>query len=95
MSRLIFHEKKILDDEYLLEMEIRQVKKEPPTPEGVKYSLVLIRRGQRILGYDNHERKGHHKHLFEKESPYKFTTVNRLIEEFEEEVKKFVERGKK
>ena len=59
----------------------------PAKPEGLKYSLVYIGKdGTRILGYDNAEGKGHHTHLGGRESPSEFTNIERLIEQFGQEV---------
>lgn len=44
--------------------------------------LVYILKGQRLVGYDNHERKDDHRHFRATTSPYVFTTVDRLIEDF-------------
>jgi hypothetical protein len=35
-----------------------------------------------LVGYDNHERKGDHRHYRTNTMPYDFTTVDRLIEDF-------------
>ena len=34
-------------------------------PFGIKYSVVYIKDGKRVLGYDNAEGKGDHKHYSE------------------------------
>ncbi|OGL47770.1 MAG: hypothetical protein A2W05_03910, partial [Candidatus Schekmanbacteria bacterium RBG_16_38_10] len=51
-------------------------------PFGVKYSLVFVRDGKRVIGYDNAEGKGDHKHIGDKELPYNFTTVKKLFDDF-------------
>ena len=38
--------------------------------------------GRRVIGYDNERGKGDHCHLDGKEHPYKFTTVEQLVEDF-------------
>lgn len=86
MGEVIFHEKRVLDEHHLVELKIQKVRRETDYPEGIRYSLVLIRDGKRILGYDNYERKGHHKHLFGKETPYTFTTADALAITFHTEV---------
>ncbi len=47
-----------------------------------KYSLVYIFNGRRLIGYDNHERKGDHRHHRSVTRPYAFKSVDRLIEDF-------------
>ena len=57
-------------------------KKTQDKPHGLKYSLVYIEKGKRIIGYDNAEGKGDHRHYLDKEYPYKFTSIDKLIEDF-------------
>lgn len=83
MSDLIFAHRHI-DGDFLIEMTIHRVPKDADYPEGVKYSLVAIDRetGKRLLGFDNHERRGHHMHVGRKERAYAFVDEWRLIEDF-------------
>ena len=53
----------------------------------MKYSLVYIENGQKIVGYDA-EGKGDHKHYFDKELPYSFESIDKLVKDFLEDVKK-------
>jgi hypothetical protein len=53
---------------------------------GFKYSLVYTLKRQRLVGYDNHEHKGDHRHFRATTTPYIFTTVDRLIEDFRRDV---------
>ena len=65
----------------------------PKTPEGLKYSLVYIDpHGRRVLGYENAEGKGHHRHEGGKEITVSFLTIEGLIDQFLEDVKTI--RGK-
>ncbi len=54
----------------------------PPSTHGLKYSLFYGRPGVREVGYDNERGKGDHRHVRGLESPYLFTTVERLMEDF-------------
>ena len=84
---LLFHEKVEYADGDIVEVKAWAVAPSPAKPEGIKYSLVYIGKdGTRILGYDNAEGKGHHKHLGGRESPSEFTNIERLIEQFGREV---------
>jgi hypothetical protein len=84
---LLFHEKVEYADGDIVEVKAWAVAPSPAKPEGIKYSLVYIGKdGTRILGYDNAEGKGHHKHLGGRESASEFTTIERLIERFGQEV---------
>jgi len=59
-----------------VEIKLWQV---PPTtdkPHGFKYSLVYIVAGERVIGYDNGERRGDHRHYGEREEAYAFTPLH-------------------
>jgi len=58
-------------------------------PHGYKYSLVYIADGQRIVGYDNAEGKGDHKHIKGLSSLYAFTSLKKLAQDFYEDIDKF------
>ncbi len=78
----LFHQKKRHPDGSIIEMKIWKV------PDGLKYSLVYIEKGKRIIGYDNAERKGDHRHYEDREEGYEFITIDKLVEDFLEDVKK-------
>lgn len=79
---LIKHDK--ITDEYgnTVEIKIWSVPKSDDKPYGFKYSLVYIVNGERVLGYDNAERKGDHRHYKEREEPYLFVNLEKLAEDF-------------
>ena len=54
---------------------------------GYKFSLLYIKHDKRILGYDNAEGKGDHRHYGSKKMPYKFKSVKMLIEDFYKDLK--------
>lgn len=84
---LLFHKKFEFSDGEIVEMKAWSVAPSAAKPEGIKYSLVYIGRDRaRILGYDNAEGKGHHKHLGGRELPTEFTSIERLRERFVAEV---------
>ncbi len=71
------------DDGAILEMVIWRV----PTPvkgssHHYKYRLFYGHPGKRIVGYDNEQTKGDHKHFGESESRYVFTNVETLVRDF-------------
>ena len=57
-------------------------------PHGYKYSLVYIADGQRIVGYDNAEGKGAHKHIKGFSSLYAFS-LKKLAQDFYEDIEKY------
>ena len=89
---LIFYRKNIEPNGDIVEMRIWNIPSSKRLPSGLKYSLVYIREGQRIIGYDNAEGKGHHRHYRRKELAYDFRDVDNLIKDFYEDVEK-VRRG--
>jgi hypothetical protein len=91
-GRLIFYRKNIERNGDIVEMRIWRVQSSKRMPSGMKYSLVYISEGKRIIGYDNAEGKGHHRHHKNQEFAYDFQDVGNLIQDFYEDVEK-VKRG--
>jgi Family of unknown function (DUF6516) len=51
-----------------------------------KYALFYGRKGRRLVLYDNERLKGDHRHRGDHQEPYRFTTIERLIGDFLEDV---------
>jgi hypothetical protein len=86
-ATLLLRERIDYPDGALIEMKIWRVPTSvPPTTHGLKYSLVYIALGQRVVGYDNERGKGDHRHLGSVEMPYHFISAARLIEDFRTDV---------
>lgn len=81
-ATLVYHVKKVEPDGDLIEIKIWRVPASRDKPHGVKYSLVYIQHGQRVIEYDNGEGKGDHKHIKGEEEPYLFEGVDKLFEDF-------------
>ena len=60
----------------------------PPSTHAFKYRLAYIQDRVRIVGFENEREKGDHMPLDGKEFPYRFNTVEQLIEDFLSEVEK-------
>ena len=62
---------------------------EPVAPSGhrIKYRLVYVVDGKRVVGYDNERGKGDHRHIRDVETPYRFKDVPTLIRDFLRDVK--------
>lgn len=60
-------------------------------PHGLKYSLFYGRPGERVIGYDNESGKGDHRHCRGREEPYQFVDLERLIADFEADVRREIE----
>jgi len=69
-ARLVWHKKKIYEDESILEIKIWQIPKSEKFPFGYKYSFVYIQKGVRVIGYDNAEGKGDHRHFYNGVTPH-------------------------
>ncbi|WP_246777504.1 DUF6516 family protein [Rhizobium sp. BG4] len=57
-------------------------------PHGLKYSLFYGWPGERIVGYDNEAGKGDHRHYRDREEPYVFETMDKLIADFQADVRR-------
>lgn len=77
----------------IIEIKIWRVKESADKPHGFKYSLAFIRNGKRIIGYDNAEHKGDHKHYKGTEHKYAFRGVDELTEDFFTDVRRFRDEG--
>jgi len=68
-------------------VKIWKVPKSQTSPEGIDYSLALISpEGERVVGYDNHWPKGHHRHVLGREGAYSYRGIDRLIADFKADV---------
>lgn len=82
-AQCIFHDKAVLADGAIVEMTIWQLPQASAERQhGLKYSLYFGRDGKRIVGYDNERGKGDHKHQGDKETRYRFVSVDKLIADF-------------
>ena len=58
-------------------------------PHGLKYRLWCGRAGSTVVRYDNETGKGDHRHVMEREEPYRFVSVAKLRRDFESDVRKY------
>ena len=88
-ATLIFRDKLVFPDGAIQEMVIwRLPSADAERPHGLKYSLFFGKGGKRIVGYDNERGKGDHRHYGTNEEQYEFTTVEKLMSDFEADVQK-------
>ena len=84
---LLLHDDIYDEEGWRMVLKIWKVPKSQTSPDGVDYSLSLISpNGERVVGYDNHWPKGHHRHMLEQESPYTYRGTDRLIADFRADV---------
>lgn len=68
-------------------IKVWQVPRGKTNPDGVDYSLALISpTGERVVGYDNHWPKGHHRHFLGQESSYSYKGIETLILDFKNDI---------
>ena len=100
MTEIIFEHKYIDQNGDIIEIKILKVPKTTDNLDGVSYSLVYIKEGKLILGYDNFE--GHringncnHKHINNRLERYEFIDEWKLIDDFMKDVEKIKKRSLK
>ena len=86
-ARSLLHERQVVRADAFVELRIWSV----PTPvrgsaHGFQYSLAYVVRGTCVLRFDNEAGKGDHRHRGAEETPYRFTTPERLLANFWQEV---------
>ena len=84
---LLLHRRRHYDDGATSEMKLWLV----PGPvlgsvHRFKYSLFYGYPGRRTVGYDNERGKGDHRHRDDVETPYRFTSLDQLLADFEADV---------
>jgi hypothetical protein len=93
-ASLIRHRKAVLATGHIVEIKIWVLPEPTPErPHGLKYSQFFGRPGERVVGYDNEAGKGDHRHYRDREERYEFTTLEKLVIDFEADVRKEVEHG--
>lgn len=82
-AELIFEMKRGYEDGAIAQARIWRLPEPlPRSAHGLKYSLFYGYPGQRVVGYDNERGKGDHRHIEDREKPYQFVSVERLIDDF-------------
>lgn len=89
-AQLIRHIKAVDDLGNIVEMKMWKLP-EPAKdkPHGYKYSLVYIVDGVRVIGYDNAEGKGDHRHIRENIEPYKFVSLRKVANDFYRDIERY------
>jgi hypothetical protein len=83
-ARQLLYLKDYLSDGLLREIRFFQVPVSRSYPEGIKYSCYLGNpsTGDKIIGYDIHPGKGHHRHVRGQETRYAFHSLEELLDDF-------------
>ncbi len=89
-AHLIRHDRVIDELNNIIEVKMWQLPKATKDkPHGYKYSLVYIVNDERVIGYDNAEGKGDHKHIKGKIEPYKFLNLKKLSQDFYRDIERY------
>lgn len=87
-AKLIIKEKVEFQDGSVVDFKVWEVPKTEDKPHGYKYSFVYIRHGKRVIGYDNAEGKGDHRHYGSREEIYEFKGIDKLFDDFNNDVRR-------
>ena len=89
-AKLLYQEKFVYADGAIREMVLWELPAKSATnPRGLKYRLFYgLPDGTCVVRYDNEAGKGDHKHIGEKEMPYPFRDVERLVADFLEDIER-------
>lgn len=63
----------------------------PGSEHEYKYRLALVDQGLCVLRYDNEAGKGDHIHRGTAEAPYRFTTIEALLGDFDAETERWLD----
>lgn len=86
-AALLLDERYLLSEDAFIEIVVwRLAAPLTGSRHAYKYRLALIMKGICVLRYDNETGKGDHKHMGEKEMPVPFTTLEKLLEDFWDDV---------
>lgn len=91
-AELIYHEK-WKENDTTVEIKVWSVPKSTDKPNGYKYSLVYIKEGKRLIGYDNAEMKGDHRHYEDRAEPYFFESLDKLFTDFYNDIRRYRDEG--
>ncbi len=89
-AELLLRERYLIAEDRFVELRVWRV---PVAARGsdhaYKYALAYVVAGQCVLRYDNEAGKGDHKHLGDRETPYRFTTPEALLADFWADVERW------
>lgn len=93
MATLLIKSKEKLDDGAIVEMVVWLLDAPvPPCRHLYKYRLYYGADGLSRVRYDNEIGKGDHVHYGNLEQPYHFSTVDRLLDDFERNISQWEEQ---
>lgn len=79
----LIEERHVLAEDAFVEIVVwRLPRPAPGSTHRFKYRLALVEQGLCVLRYDNEAGKGDHRHVGDVEERYRFTTPERLLDDF-------------
>lgn len=81
MAELIFESYRKTKN-FIEKVIVWKVPKTAANPVGLKYSMALIYREKRILGYDHSAPEPHHRHYLGHKTPIEFESITKAYEKF-------------
>ncbi|MBD2568209.1 hypothetical protein H6G59_09905 [Anabaena lutea FACHB-196] len=91
-ATLIAKAKEVNDDGSIVEVVIWELPEPtPPSTHKYKYRLFYGQNGKCRIRYDNERGKGDHKHINSHEIDYKFTSIDKLLDDFEKDIETWSE----
>jgi hypothetical protein len=85
---LLLREKLILGEDRFADIVIWQVPA-PGSPHRYKYRLAFVVDEVCVLRFDNEAGKGDHHHMGEREMPYRFVSLQQLVDDFWDAVRRW------
>jgi hypothetical protein len=87
IAELVHYQREESNDGSIFEMVIWKISPSLDRPHGVKYRLHYGSvKGVCYVRYDNKLSKGDHKHIGDREQPYQFESIEKLIADFKADV---------
>jgi hypothetical protein len=59
-----------------------------------KYRLALVCDGSCVIRYDNETGKGDHRHIGDREFPYEFASVDKLLLDFARDIERWINENR-
>ncbi len=82
--------KELRDDGSIVEIIICELDEPlPPSTHRYKYRLYFGASGVNRIRYDNERGKGDHRHFGEQEEDYAFTSIEKLLADFQSDVERW------
>ena len=88
-ARLVLKDKRVAANGTVVERVVYVLPTaSPDRPHGLKYRLYCGRKGRCLVRYDNEAGKGEHVHYGDMEKPYRFVSLERLLRDFDDDVRR-------